>query len=366
MIGIKGPRGAGKTTLLLQRIKFGLKNPDDALYVSADHPWFYNHTLLELADNFEKNSGKWLFIDEVHKYPRWSAELKNIYDGFPKLKVIFTASSALDIYRGEADLSRRVITYELPGMSFREYILFKRKVIFPQLKIEEILTGHTKITGKILDKIKPIPLFREYLKTGYFPYFSECSVQEYYLKLNQTINTILESDLSMIKGYSSGSIVKLKKLLGVIAESVPFHPNISSIAQKSEISRDSVYLYLHNLEQAKLINLLSREGRGMSVLGKPDKIFLENTNLNHSLKENPDKGNIRETFLLNQLLNAGLSVVLPGSGDFLVNKKYTIEVGGKSKNSKQIRSIKNSFIAADDIEYGFGNKIPIWLFGFLY
>lgn len=366
MIAIKGPRGTGKTTLMLQQIKFGLKNSIEALYATVDHPWFYSHSLLETAEEFVKQGGKWLFLDEVHKYPFWSRELKTIYDGNPKLKIVFSASSALDIYRGEADLSRRVIHYDLPGMSFREYLELEHGLIFPQYGFEHILQNHREMSAQILEKIHPLPFFKEYLERGYYPYTRESEKYEYLIKIGQTINAVIESDLATIEGYAAGSAIKLKKLMGVIAESVPFHPNISAISRKLEISRDSVYLYLNHLKNAKMLNFLSARGKGGSTLQKPDKIFLENSNLSYALSGTPDVGNLRETFLLGQLENVGLEVTLPGRGDFCVDGKTILEVGGKSKTKKQVENLANAYIVQDGIEVGHRNKIPIWLFGLMY
>lgn len=366
MIAIKGARGVGKTTMMLQHIKFGIKEIDKAIYVSADHPWFYNNSLLDLAQNFAKYGGKYLFIDEVHKYPNWSRELKTIYDGNPELKIVFSASSVLDIYRGEADLSRRVITYQLNGMSFREYLKMQKNLNFTSYSFTEIVGNHQEITRELLKKIKPLPLFKEYLERGYFPYSFESAKGEYYIKLNQTINTIIENDLAFVEGYSAGSVIKLKKLLGVIAESVPFHPNISALSAKLNISRDVIYNYLEHLRKAKILNFIHSAGKGVSTLQKPDKIYLENTNINFALREHPDKGNVRETFALNQLLNAGVEVASPKNGDFLVDSRYVLEIGGKSKKGKQIKDIKEAYIISDEMEYGFGNHIPLWLLGFLY
>ncbi len=366
MIAVKGPRGTGKTTMLLQHIKFGLGNPKEALYVTADHPWFYSNTLLELAEQFAAMGGKWLYIDEVHKYPQWARELKTIYDGNPKLRLVISASSALDIYRGEADLSRRLITYNLPGMSFREYLALKHKYHYGRIALDGLIKEHETLANLIATDIRPLVLFKEYLESGYYPYSLESGKTEYYIKINQTINAIIEADLAPIEGYSAASIIKLKKLLGVIAESAPFQPNISAIAQKLGLSRDYVYLYLQHLQNAKLLNFISAEGKGISTLQKPDKIYLENSNISYALRHEPDKGNLRETFLLNQLQNAGNEVTLPKNGDFLVDGQYTLEVGGKSKSAKQVKTAKQAYVVADDIEVGFGTKIPLWLFGFLY
>jgi uncharacterized protein len=364
MIGIKGPRGAGKTTLMLQHLKYDLGLPSDALYIIADHSWFYTHTLVDTANDWYKLGGKILFIDEVHKYPGWSVELKNIYDGLPEMKVIFSASSALEIYRGEADLSRRVVTYLLAGLSFREFLILTSETKYDSVTIEDIKNNHLNLSRTITENFRPLPAFLKYLGTGYLPIIVE-GEETYLMKLNQIINTIVDSDLAYIASYNSGTAVKVKKLLGVIAESVPFKPNIAALARKLDLSRDSVYQYIYQLKDARLLNTLSQEGKGVSTLQKPDKIFLENTNLAFALKENPDIGNIRETFLFNQLLNAGLKVTFPDKGDFAIDG-LTIEVGGKGKDTSQIRHLDDYLIAADDIEIGGGKKVPLWLFGFLY
>ena len=367
MLAIKGPRGAGKTTLMLQHLiqERGADN-EQALYVTADFHWFYTHSLFETADEFYKNGGRFLYIDEVHKYPNWSRELKNIYDGFPDLKVVFSASSALEVYRGESDLSRRVITYELPGLSFREYLWFSHGETFPVLSLETILTNHSGPAREVVKKLHPLPRFHQYLKTGYLPIISEVSEGEVHLLLAQIINTVLDNDLAHIEGYTPGTAHKVKKLLGLLADSSPFKPNIAALARKLDVSRDSVYSWFGHLDQARLINLLHRAGKGSSLLQKPDKLYLENTNLAYTLKHRPDIGSIRETFLLNQLVNTSMEVALPTRGDFLVNQRFTLEVGGKNKNKDQIQNLENAWLVKDDIEQGFGNTIPLWLFGFLY
>lgn len=364
MIGIKGPRGAGKTTLLLQHIKFDLGMPGTALYITADHTWFYSHTLLDVATDWYRQGGRQIFIDEVHKYPLWSRELKNIYDGLPEMQVVFSASSALDIYRGEADLSRRVISYMLPGLSFREYISFTTGEKLETIRLEDIADKHRTFSHYILEQLQPLPQFKNYLKNGYLPIISEGEA-EYLPRLEQIVGAIVDTDLAYIQSYNSGTAVKVKKLLGVFAESVPFKPNIAALARKLDLSRDSIYQYIYQLRDARLLNVLTSEGKGISLLQKPEKIYLENANLAGALTENPDIGNIRETFLLGQLLNAGLKVYSPENGDFLTSG-ITIEVGGKNKTAKQVASTPNHFIAADDIEVGFGVKVPLWLFGFLY
>lgn len=366
MIGIKGPRGTGKTTMMLQHIRFGLNNPKDALYVTADHPWFYTHSILELVEEFVKFGGKSLFIDEVHKYPHWSRELKTAYDGNPNLRIVFTASSALDIYRGEADLSRRVVQYELAGLSFREFLGMRHGHEIAPVTLEELLDNHTGLAHEVTAKFRPLPLFKEYIRSGYYPYRAESAEAEYFMKLNQTLNAVIESDLAATEGYAAGSAVKLKRLLGVIAESVPFQPNVSALSRKLDISRDTVYAYLHSLRNARVLNFLSGQGKGVSTLQKPDKIYLENTNLSHALRTTPDMGSLRETFFLSQVINAGATAHLPEKGDFLINGKYTFEVGGKGKTAKQLADLPDAYVVRDDLETGFGNTIPLWVFGFLY
>ncbi|MBN2862935.1 MAG: ATP-binding protein [Bacteroidales bacterium] len=364
MIGIKGPRGAGKTTMMLQRLKFDLGLPPEALYITADHNWFYNHTLLDTANDWQKQGGKILFIDEVHKYPNWSVEFKNIYDGLPQMKIVFSASSALDIYRGEADLSRRILTYLLPGLSFREFLKFTRGSNIKAVSPDEIRLNHQRLSRIISEDFHPLPAFRSYLETGYLPIISE-GEETYHIILRQVINTIVDVDMAYIASYNSGTAVKVKKLLAVLAESVPFKPNISSLARKLDLSRDSVYQYIYQLRDARLLNTLSAVGKGVSTLQKPEKIYLENSNLVYALIEKPDIGNIRETFVLNQLLNAGFDVSASPDADFLIGE-LTIEVGGKGKSVKQVKHLDNYLVAADNIETGSGNRVPVWLFGFLY
>lgn len=367
MIAIKGARGVGKTTLMLQRQKFGLDKNAHSLYVSMDHPYFYNRTLFDLADEFYKLGGRFLFIDEVHKYALWSRELKVIYDGLPEMKVVFSSSSALDIYRGESDLSRRVFTYHLPGMSFREFLIFKNKVNLNPVDLEQVISEHRTLTTKLVKErdLFILPLFKEYLKTGYLPFSFPENENGYIIKLNRVINTVLDIDMAYADGYTPSTALKLKKLLAILAESVPFQPNISELSRKLNISRDSIYDYLKYLEKALLINTLHAAGKGISLLQKPEKIYLENTNLSYALQGNPNIGSIRESFLLNQLINSGHKVFYPKKGDFFVDNKI-IEVGGKLKSGKQISGIEKAYIASDDVLSGAGNKIPLWLFGFLY
>jgi predicted AAA+ superfamily ATPase len=312
------------------------------------------------------NGGKHLFIDEVHKYPFWSRELKTIHDGFPEMKIVFSASSALGIYQGEADLSRRVVTYNLPGLSFREYLSFFHGIHLPKFGLDDLLAHHTELAKNLSEDFRPLMYFEAYLTSGYYPFAKESSGIGFKIKLAQAINATIESDLAAIEGYNAGGASRLKRLLAAIAESSPFTPNISQLASKLEMSRDTVYQYLGYLENGKLVNMLMREGRGEAKFQKPDKIYLENTNLAYTLSANPDLGNLRETFLMNQLNNVtGGEVNLPSAGDFFTHG-CTIEVGGSKKTKRQVKAAIKPIVAADGIEVGSTNIIPLWMFGMLY
>jgi len=367
LTGIKGLRGVGKTILLLQYL-LEHKKGNDILYVTAEHPYFYTNSLYDLAQEFVKYGGRELIVDEVHKYPGWSRELKLIYDSQPQLKILFSSSSALDLYRGEADLSRRLQKIELYGMSFREFLAFQHKLNFKTYELEEIFKKHQEISATITKDINILPLFQEYLKFGYFPFRYDFQEDEAFISaIYRVINVVLENDLAWIEDYSARNVMKLKKLTGVMAELVPYEPNISQIAKKLEIGRTTLYTYLKNMHDAGILRLLYKPGRGTSKLQKPAKIFFENPGFLFALSKQPEKGTIRELFLANQLENAGYQVnISKDKADFLVDEKYTIEVGGKNKNTSQIKSLDDAFLAMDDVESGFANSIPLWLFGFLY
>ncbi len=366
LLAITGARGTGKTTLILQYIRQTFGNtPKEALYVSADNIWFSGNRLFDLANNFEKQGGTHLFIDEIHKYENWSKEIKNIYDSFSDLKVVITGSSMLEIYKGDADLSRRAVHYVLPGLSFREFLNYDQGLHFAKFTVDEILQHHIDIAARINEKIRPLPLFAAYLNYGYYPYYK--SDKRFYLsKLAKTVNLILEVDLPAVKAIEIHSVRKIKRLLWIISQSVPFTPNITELANKLGVSRSSLLNYLAILERGGLVNLLQSSTKSMSSLTKPEKIYLDNANLIYAFEANkPDIGNLRETFFFNQMktINEVSSAV---RGDFTVDDKYIFEIGGKNKGYEQIVGQKNAFLALDNIEYGFGNKIPLWLFGFLY
>lgn len=364
LIAIKGARGTGKTTLLLQLAK-ELLPKTTTLYISLDHIYFYEKKLYDLAKQFEQFGGTHLLLDEVHKYPNWSREIKLIYDNFPNLSVIFTSSSMLEIYKSESDLSRRAVSYNLKELSFREFIAFETQKELPTYSLSQILENHNEIAQNILDKIKPLPLFEKYLKIGGYPYYKEN--EEYFTqKLLNTINLIIEIDINAVENLNYETVIKLKKLLKTVATSVPFTPNITKLSSLVGLSRNSLVSALKMLERAGLVNEIYKRTKGIGVLTKPEKLYLNNSNLIYALaNENANIGNVRETFVLNQL--KGIHTVnLPETGDFLIDEKITIEVGGKSKSQKQIATTQNAYIAKDQIEIGFNNIVPVWLFGFLY
>ncbi len=357
MIGLTGPRGVGKTTMVLQHIKKNL-NLAKTLYVTAEDFYFADNKLIDLADTFVKRGGKYLFIDEIHKYKDWAKELKLIYDYHPELNVVFTGSSVLDIKKGASDLSRRAVMYHMNGLSFREYLQLFHQIVVPPYSLEEIL-GHKAELPEIKH---PLPFFDDYLKRGYYPFALE---EDFDLKLLQIVNQTLETDIPLYAGMNVSTGRKLKQLLAIIAKSVPFKPNMTSIATALSASRNNITDYCLYIEEAGMIAQLRDSTGGIRGLGKVDKIYLDNTNLIYSLaNDNSNTGNIRETFFLNQL-KVKYDVIASPVADFLIGD-YTFEVGGKNKGLKQIQGIAKAFIVKDDIELGYLNTIPLWQFGLTY
>lgn len=357
MVGLTGPRGVGKSTMLLQYIRE--KNDRDMLYVSADDIYFSNHRLADVADEFCKNGGKQLFIDEIHKYKDWSVELKNIYDFYPGLKVCFTGSSILDIRKGLADLSRRALMFSMQGFSFREYLKFAHDIDVRVHTLEDIISNNISLIDRIAH---PLPLFREFLQNGYYPMATEDHLS---IRLGQILNLTLEVDIPQFANLSVTTARKLKRLLLIIAESVPYKPNFVSLSSKLEVSRNSMEEYLNLMEDAGLIVRLRNQAAGMTSLGKVEKVYLDNTNLIYFLSaKEPETGNIRETFFINQtrVNNELLSSTV---ADFKIGR-YTFEVGGRSKSQEQIKNTPNAFIVKDNIEYGYKNVVPLWAFGLNY
>lgn len=365
LIGIMGQRGVGKTTLLLQYIKSNYKTKGDALYVSLDDLYFTKNTIVSLAEEFQKAGGKYLFLDEIHRYADWARELKVIYDDFPDLKVVFTGSSILQIINSKGDLSRRAAFYSLKGLSLREYINYTKKKNLPVLTWDDIINNHQELCHELKKEFKPLVLFREYMKMGYFPFFIEYP-KTYYQRLEEIINITIDIDLLSLKGLNTSGILKLKHLLYIIAQSVPFKPNITDLSSRIGVNRNTLVSYLNHLDDAGIIRCLYSSATGIGALQKPEKIYLENTCFNYSLsEETPNIGTLRETFFISQVKPLH-KLTYTSKGDFVVNGKYHIEVGGQNKTDKQVKGISNSFIAADEIEVGYKNRIPLWLFGMLY
>jgi len=365
LIGISGARGVGKTTLVLQHLKINYPNIDDVLYLSMDDICFTHNTLTNLAEDFINEGGKILALDEVHKYPTWSREIKNLYDFYPELKIIFTGSSMLEIYKSEADLTRRAVTYNLHELSLREYIELTNEIILPTISIKDIITSHVSISNEILHKIKAIKYFHQYLKYGNYPFIIE-GLEDYHEKLIKTIWQILENDLPSIVNIEFDTIIKLKKLLYLIGSSVPYTPNIKELSEKIGTSRNQILKYITLLEKAMLFFSIRPKSVAGGYLTKPEKIYLHNPNLLYSInQESVEIGTVRETFFANQV-SLKNKVNHSKNGDFLVSGIYTFEIGGKNKTRKQIKDIPNSFVASDNIEIGNKNTIPLWLFGFTY
>jgi len=357
MIGLMGPRGIGKTTLILQHIKEQLAS-NETLYVQAEDFYFASHRLTELADAFVKIGGKYLFIDEIHKYKDWSRELKLIYDYHKELHVVFTGSSVLDIAKGAFDLSRRALMYEMQGLSYREYLELFHDIKFPVCKLQQLLQQEVEIPNGFL----PLQHFADYLQRGYYP-FADGDINQY---IQQVVNATIETDIPQYADLSVSTARKLKRLLAIIAQSAPFKPNMSQIGGQLEVSRNNIADLCTYLEKAGLISQLRTSTNGIQGLGKVDKIYLDNPTLIYTLgNQNVEIGTVRETFFFNQTRSLMPVTVSPIS-DFLIESKYTFEVGGKKKKQRQLQDIENGYVVKDDIETGYGNIIPLWMFGMLY
>src|ERR1035437_10334559 len=366
LIAIVGSRGASKTTLLLQHIKLNFPQlSGEVLYVSLDNLWFSTHTLLYLADEFSKQGGKALYLDEVHNYAGWSREIKNIYDSYPDMKIVFTGSSMLEVYKGETDLSRRAIRYKLYGLSFREFLPYEYNIEMDAFSFEDILTNHTQLAITLSAKVKPLIAYNEYIRYGYFPYYKE-DKEMYPIRLLGTLNTIIETDLPAVEHIDYYSVVKLKKLFAVLSLLVPFTPNISQLSNDIETTRVSLLNYLYYLEKAQAIMFLCKESSGMKQMAKPDKVYLGNTNYAYALGgDQTNIGSVRESFFMNQV-RVKNKVAFSSRVDFVVSDKYNVEIGGKNKTKQQLVGLDNAFIVVDNIEIGYGNQLPLWLFGLTY
>ena len=364
VISIKGARGVGKTTMLLQHILENYEDIDQTLYASLDNLWFATHSLMDLVDWADRHGISRLYLDEVHRYEGWSQALKNIYDDYPDMSIVYTSSSLLVLDNATVDMSRRQTPYTLHGLSFREYLDLEGIFKTEEIPLDDILTHHVKKAMEIVGSIKVAPLFEAYLAHGYYPFYRE-SLEDFPSRLRETVTVVIDSDLPAVEHVTYETLQKVKKLLMIISEHVPFEPNMSELWRQLSTDNESGLKMLYALDKAQVLALLTAKTKNYKSLTKPDKIFLGNPNLMHILCPKVDKGNERETFFISQL-RVLHDVRYPKQGDFLIDDKHLFEVGGKGKTFEQIADVPDSYLAVDDTEVGSGCRIPLWLFGFLY
>ncbi|MFW6307070.1 MAG: ATP-binding protein [Campylobacterales bacterium] len=363
LIGVLGSRGVGKTTLLLQYLHTIYKDKS-TLYIMADHPLVVELGLFAIADEFQKKGGEVLIIDEIHKIKNFEIDLKLIFDSFFSLSVVFTGSSAVAIDNAKADLSRRAIIHRLPVLSFREFLEFETQKSFEPIPLDSILKNHTLLATDILSKTKPLAHFEKYLAKGAYPFY-KTSKSSYIQKLLSASMQILETDLPMIYSIDHDKINSLKKMMIMLCQSEPYDINISKLCGAVGLNQRTLYKYIGILQASGLIRVLGAKSSGVSIISKPEKLYLDNTNLFSIFCENPKKGTLRETFFASSVAYSH-KINYPKSGDFILDEKYVFEIGGRDKNFKQLKGIKDSYVVADDIEIGVDDKIPLWLFGFMY
>ena len=364
LIGIKGPRGVGKTTLLLQHILENYDDIDKTLYASLDDLWFSSHSLMELIEWAYQHGILRLYLDEVHRYDNWSENLKNIYDNYPDMNIIYTSSSLLIMDNAKVDLSRRQTVYTLYGMSFREFLAYENVLQLDTIPFDELLRNHVDIAMQIIKGIKIAPMFENYLRYGYYPFYKE-SIEDFSQRLRETVSVVIDTDLPSVEKVTFETLQKIKHLLMIISERVPFEPNMTELWKQLATNNELGLRMLYALDNAHILGLLSSNTKSYKMLSKPDKIFLGNPNLMHALCPRVDIGNERETFFFS-MLRVQNELHYPKQGDFSINDTYLCEVGGRKKSFEQIKDVPNSFLAVDDTEIGYGNRIPLWLFGFIY
>lgn len=364
IIGIKGARGVGKTTMLLQHIIENYEDIDKTLYASLDDLWFASHSLIDLVDWADQHGMTRLYLDEVHRYGQWAQTLKNIYDSYPDINIIYTSSSLLIMDNAKVDLSRRQTTYTLYGMSFREYLVFSDIIHFDAIPLDNLLERHVQYAMQITKKTKIATQFEDYLYHGYYPFFREAG-EDFPSRLREMISVVAENDLPAVENMSFETLQKVKKLIMIISENVPFEPNMSELWKQLATNNELGLRMLYSLDKAQILSLLTSNVKNYKYLYKPEKIFLGNTNLMNVLCPTVNKGNERETFF-NSQLSVAHNVKSPHKGDFFVDEKYLFEVGGHKKSFEQIADMPDSFLAIDDTEVGYGNRIPLWMFGFIY
>ena len=366
LVAIRGSRGVGKTTLIRQYIKqkFGI-SAGEALYCVMDSMYFANHTLLELAEQFHLMGGTHLFLDEVHRYPTWSREIKEIIDLYPNMKITFTGSSLIQILNADADLSRRVLSYTMEGLSFREYLQFYKGIHIPVYSLEDILTNYDDICAETNKLCHPQPLFEEYLRVGYFPFY-DGDEEEYYSRIENVIDFIVGQELPQFCGVDPANTRKVKALIQFLADSVPYELNIAKLSARLELNKNTVLSYINSLGRAELLMLLYSDSKTITRLQKPDKIYLHDPNMFYALGFGEKIGTIRECFLINQLSVNHTVEYGKEQGDFIIDGNITIEVGGPDKTFVQVANIPNSYIFADRIELPVGKKLPLWMAGLVY
>ena len=365
LVCIKGAKGTGKTTMMLQFLKEHPEELERSIYVSLDSLWFANRSPLDVADWLQGNGGGRLFMDEVHHFKEWQTLVKNIYDDYPRISIVYSGSSMMKLNAGGGDLSRRQRSYELRGLSFREYLEFEGVGSFSAVGLEELLANHRKIARAVASRTTVLPHFRKYVRSGYYPFYKEAR-GGYLDRVSQIVTQTLEHDWPETEDVSLATIRKTEKMLMILAESCPQVPKMNELYAQLETDRNQGLKMLSALEKAGLLSLLSSKSAGLGNMSRPDKIYCDNPNLMSALVPEVNTGTMRETFFLNQLKSSGHRVAYPPKGDFKVDGRYLFEVGGKGKGFEQIKDIPDSFVANDDVEIGFGNKIPLWLFGFLY
>lgn len=367
LVSIRGSRGVGKTTLMLQYIKLNYPRGDrSTLFCSLDNFYFNRRSLLDLAEEFYLNGGRHLFLDEVHKYASWEREVKEIYDNYPEMRMVVTGSSILNLIKGDADLSRRCLPYYMPGLSFREYLRFYKNIKLSSYSLEEIFSRSAEIASEVRNFCSPVAAFKEYTKYGFYPFY-DGNREDYYMRIENTVNYIVEQELPLLSDLRTGYIRKIKAMLAVLATSKPFEVDISKMAKMLELNRETVLSYLQLLQHADILNLLYSDIDSVKRMQKPDKIYLSNSNLLYALSlRDGDEGNMRETFVMSQLIPYHRVEYGKEAGDFVVDRRWRLEIGGAKKGFGQIADIVNSFVLADNIEYPSGNKLPLWLLGFIF
>lgn len=366
LVAIRGSRGVGKTTLMRQYIKqkYGI-SAGEALYCAMDSIYFTSHSLLDLAERFHQMGGKHLFLDEVHRYPTWSREIKEIVDLYPDLKITFTGSSLIQILNADADLSRRVLSYTMDGLSFREFLNFYKGIQIKKHTLDDILKNFDDICNEVNKLCRPLPLFEEYLRVGYFPFY-DGNEEEYYSRIENVINFVVEQELTHFCGVDTANTRKIKALIQFLADTHPFELNISKLSARLELNKQTVLSYINSLGRAELLQLLYSDSKNITRLQKPDKIYLHDPNMFYALGYGDKIGTIRECFFVNQISTSHTVEYGKDKGDFVIDGKITIEVGGKDKTFEQVADMPDSYIMADRMEFAVGKKLPLWLAGMIY